>query len=128
MSKTDNFEQLKAEYINAYEVINKKPCPEIVKAKAWIKVGDISFRPDDFEKAVNTLKLRCSSNAEVKSDVESKLASDLVLLNQTKESLKASLEKLKSLTLCEGTEIENMKEMIEKCENLVDISKKRNVI
>ena len=128
MEKVEQFENLKAEYINAYEVVNKRPCPEIVKAKAWIKVGDISFRPDDFEKAVNTLKLRCSSDVEVKKDVESKLATDLVLLNETKDSLIQSFERLRSLTLCDGTEIENMKEMIEKCQNLIDVAKKRNVI
>ena len=128
MNKTDNFDQLKIEYINAYEMINKKPCPEIVKAKAWIKVGEISFRPDDFEKAVNKLKVRCSNDGEKRREVESKLSLDTELLNQAKNSLKQSLDKLNSLNICDGVEIENIKEMLEKCEVLVDVSKKRNVI
>jgi hypothetical protein len=128
MSKTDNFEQLKSEYVSAYEMVNKKPCPEIVKAKAWIKVGEISFRPDNFEKAVNTLKLRCSNEGEVRKEMESKLSLDNELLNETKTNLQQTLDKLKKLTLVEGIEIENMIEMLEKCNNLIDISKKRNVI
>lgn len=128
MNKVDNFEQLKGEYQSAYEMVNKKPCPEIVKAKAWIKVGDISFRPDGFEKSLRMLQLRCSNDGQTKQDIESKLAIDLELLNQTKETLQQSLDKLKKLTVCEGMEIENMLEMLEKCEVLVDLSKKRNVI
>lgn len=128
MNKVDNFEQLKGEYQSAYEMVNKKPCPEIVKAKAWIKVGDISFRPDGFEKSLRMLQLRCSNDGETKRDIESKLAIDLELLNQTKQTLQQSLDKLKKLTVCEGMEIENMLEMLEKCEVLVDLSKKRNVI
>lgn len=128
MNKVDNFEQLKGEYQSAYEMVNKKPCPEIIKAKAWIKVGDISFRPDGFEKSLRMLQLRCSNDGETKRDIESKLAIDLELLNQTKQTLQQSLDKLKKLTVCEGTEIENMLEMLEKCEVLVDLSKKRNVI
>jgi hypothetical protein len=128
MSKTDNFEQLKSEYISAYEMVNKKPCPEIVKAKAWIKVGEISFRPDGFEKAVNVLKLRCSNEGEVRRDMESKLSLDSELLDQTRTNLNQTLEKLKKLTLVDGIEIENMIEMLEKCNNLIDVSKKRNVI
>ena len=77
MNKTDNFEQLKSEYTSAYEMVNKKPCPEIIKAKAWIKVGEISFRPDGFEKSLRTLQLRCSNDGETRRDVESKLAVDL---------------------------------------------------
>lgn len=128
MSKTDNFDVLKGEYQSAYEMVNKKPCPEIVKAKAWIKVGDVSFRPDDFEKSLRTLQLRCSSDGEKRREVESKLSLDSEMLDQAKSSLKQSLEKLRNLTICEGTEIENMKEMLEKCELLIDVSKKRNVI
>jgi hypothetical protein len=128
MSKTDNFEQLKSEYISAYEMVNKKPCPEIVKAKAWIKVGEISFRPDGFEKAVGVLKLRCSNEGEVRRDMESKLSLDSELLDQTRTNLNQTLEKLKKLTLVDGIEIENMIEMLEKCNNLIDVSKKRNVI
>jgi hypothetical protein len=128
MNKGDNFEQLKAEYISAYEIINKKPCPEIVRMKAWIKVGDISFRPDDFEKATKTLKLRSSSESEVRKEMESKLSLDNELLDQTKNNLKQTLEKLKKLTLVEGIEIENMIEMLEKCDNLIDVSKVRNVM
>jgi len=128
MNKTDNFEQLKSEYTSAYEMVNKKPCPEIIKAKAWIKVGEISFRPDGFEKSLRTLQLRCSNDGETRRDVESKLALDLDLLNQTKETLKQSLDKLRKLTICDGIEIENMVEMIEKCDDLIDVSKKRNII
>lgn len=128
MSKNDNFEVLKGEYQSAYEMVNKKPCPEIVKAKAWIKVGDVSFRPDDFEKSLRTLQLRCSADGEKRREVESKLSLDSEMLDQAKSSLKQSLEKLRNLTICEGTEIENMKEMLEKCEMLIDVSKKRNVI
>lgn len=128
MSKIDNFEQLKGDYQSAYEMVNKKPCPDIVKAKAWIKVGDVSFRPDDFEKSLRTLQLRCSNDNEKRQDVENKLTIDSDLLNQAKISLTQSLEKLKQLTICEGSEIENIKEMLEKCENLIDVSKKRNVI
>lgn len=128
MNKVDNFEQLKGEYQSAYEMVNKKPCPEIVKAKAWIKVGDVSFRPDDFEKAVNKLKLRCSSDVEVKTDVLAKLATDELLLKETKDALNESLKNLKKLTICDGVEIENIKEMLEKCELLIDVSKKRNII
>ena len=128
MSKTDNFEQLKSEYISAYEMVNKKPCPEIVKAKAWIKVGEISFRPDGFEKAVNILKLRCSNEGEVRRDMESKLSLDNELLDQSRTNLNQTLDKLKKLTLVDGIEIENMIEMLEKCNNLIDVSKKRNVI
>lgn len=128
MSKIDNFEQLKGDYQSAYEMVNKKPCPEIIKAKAWIKVGDVSFRPDDFEKSLRTLQLRCSNDNEKRQDVENKLTIDSDLLNQAKISLTQSLEKLKQLTICEGSEIENIKEMLEKCENLIDVSKKRNVI
>jgi len=108
--------------------VNKKPCPEIVKAKAWIKVGEISFRPDGFEKAVNVLKLRCSNEGEVRRDMESKLSLDSELLDQTRTNLNQTLEKLKKLTLVDGIEIENMIEMLEKCNNLIDVSKKRNVI
>lgn len=128
MIKTDNFDQLKSEYTNAYEMVNKKPCPEIIKAKAWIKVGDISFRPDDFVKAIEKLKMRCNGDGETRREVESKFSLDLDLLNQAKNNLQQSLDKLKKLTLCDGVEIENMKEMIEKCENLIEVSKKRNVI
>lgn len=128
MSKTDNFEQLKSEYISAYEVVNKRPCPEIVKAKAWIKVGEISFRPDDFEKSLRTLQKRGSNDGETRREVESKLSLDLELLNQTKDSLKLTLDKLKKLTICDGIEIDNMKEMLEKCESLIEVSKKRNII
>lgn len=128
MSKNDNFEQLKGEYESAYEIVNKKPCPEIVKAKAWIKVGDVSFRPDDFERSLRTLQIRCSNDGEKRREIESKLSIDSDLLEQAKNSLKQSLEKLRNLTICEGTEIENMKEMLEKCELLIDVSKKRNVI
>jgi lipopolysaccharide biosynthesis regulator YciM len=128
MSKTDNFEQLKAEYISAYEMVNKKPCPEIVKVKAWIKVGDISFRPDDFEKSLKTLQLRSSNNGEIRKEVESKLNLDVQLLDQSKESLQETLNRLKKLTLCEGIEIENMIEMLEKCNTLIDVSKKRNIV
>lgn len=128
MNKSDNFEYLKSEYVNAYEMINKKPCPAIVKAKAWIKVGEISFRPDDFEKAVNKLKIRCSNDTELRNEYENKLSLDNDLLNEAKNNLKQSLEKLNALNLCDGVEIENIKEMLEKCEILVDSSKKRNVI
>lgn len=128
MNKTDNFEQLKSEYMSAYEMVNKKPCPEIVKAKAWIKVGEISFRPDGFEKSLRTLQLRCSNDGEVRRDVESKLSLDLDLLNQAKDTLKQSLDKLRNLTICDGIEIENMIDMVEKCDELIEVSKKRNII
>jgi hypothetical protein len=128
MSKTDNYEQLKSEYISAYEMVNKKPCPEIVKVKAWIKVGEISYRPDDFEKSLRNLQLRCSNKGEERREIESKLSLDLELLNQTKDTLRQTLDRLKKLTICDGIEIENMTEMLEKCENLVEVSKKRNII
>ena len=128
MTKTDNFEQLKSDYTSAYEMVNKRPCPEIVKAKAWIKVGEISFRPDDFVKAIEKLQLRCNGDGESRKEVESKFSLELDLLNEAKTNLQQTLDKLKKLTLCDGVEIENMKEMLEKCESLIEVSKKRNVI
>jgi hypothetical protein len=58
LKKTEQQEQMIAEYKQNYRRVTGETCPTIKVEKAWIKVGEISFRPKDFEQALAVLKTR----------------------------------------------------------------------
>lgn len=68
-AKEENDRQMIADYKAQYRRVTGKQCPEVEIKKAWIKVGNVSFRPDEFLEEIEILKAR-PEHKDHASDVE----------------------------------------------------------
>lgn len=68
-AKEENDRQMIADYKAQYRRVTGKQCPEVEIKKAWIKVGNVSFRPDEFLQEIEILKSR-PEHKDHASDVE----------------------------------------------------------
>lgn len=68
-AKEEHDRQMIADYKAQYRRVTGQPCPEVEIKKAWIKVGNVSFRPDEFSAEIEILKSRPEHKNHI-SDLE----------------------------------------------------------
>ncbi len=115
---TDNF----GDYKLHYRRVTGNQCPEIVVKKAWILVGDISFRPDEFVDALEKLKQRPDFKDHVK-DVESN--KDFINIQQAKLVLLHQLNNLLGLKTISPDEMKNVSDWVQKSIAELEMIEKR---
>lgn len=120
----ENFQDYAKAYREAYEKKSGKVCPPIIQLKTWIKVGEISFRPDEFVQAINNLKDRTSNVLNINKNFEEEGEK----VNEIQTLLKDALKKAMELKYLEGKELSNIKDELEIVLSLSQNLKERNVV
>lgn len=92
-AKEEKDRQLIADYKSQYRRVTGNVCPEVSIKKAWVSVGNVSFRPPEFEQEIEILKKRPDFKDHV-SDIQN--IELFVSLNQRRTELIETLNKLNS--------------------------------
>jgi hypothetical protein len=122
MAKVENLDLVIADYKKEYRRVMGVACPEVSIKRAWISVGEVSFRPDEFVKAVERLRTRpdFSKHSEDISNIE-----DYVEIQKAKNGITSTLNKLLSLNNVNSDEFGALKLNLEKSlEEIVKVEKK----
>lgn len=120
----ENFQDYAKSYREAYEKTSGKVCPPIVQLKTWVKVGDISFRPDEFVQAINNLKDRANNVLNINKDFKAEGEK----VDEIQSLLKDALKKADEIKHLEGKELSNIKDELEIVLGLSYNLKARNVV
>lgn len=89
--KDERDRQIIADYKAQYRRVTGKQCPEVEIKKAWIKVGNVSFRPDEFVREIEILRERPDfkdhvndvQNIKLYAELNSRRNELVNMLNQT---------------------------------------------
>lgn len=110
------------DYKKEYRRVTNQTCPEITVSRAWIKVGDISFRPDEFVFALEKLKRR-PQFSEHKNDEMTN--NDFLAIQAFKKEIINQQSRMLSLETIPPADVKNIKEYLDKCIVEVEVLEKR---
>ncbi len=125
MAKVENIEEVIAEYKREYRRVTGKTCPEVLVKRAWINVGNVSFRPEGFVTALEMLKKRPAVDKH-SEDVE--VNTDFAELVTAKANLISIMNKLLTLKTIPAEEFKSVKEGVDKALVEIDDLIERNVM
>lgn len=125
MAKVENIEEVIAEYKREYRRVTGKTCPEVAVKRAWINVGNVSFRPDGFVAALEVLKKRPAVD---KHSEDVKVNEDFATLVKAKADLVSMMNSLRNLNTVTAEQMENANDFIAKAIDEVDVVIEKNVM
>ncbi len=125
MAKVENIEEVIAEYKREYRRVTGKTCPNVEVKRAWINVGNVSFRPEGFVTALEMLKKRPAID---KHSDDVKVNEDFATLAKAKADLVSIMNKLRSLNTVDAEFVENATDFIAKSVDEINILIEKNVM
>ena len=111
MPKVENIELVIADYKKEYRRVTGKTCPEVLIKRAWIVVGQVSFRPEGL---VNALEKLTKRNDFENHSNDNAVNSDFYLITKDKVELQNIVNRLLNLTTVSPEEMKVVKECVDK--------------
>lgn len=122
-AKEEKDRQLIADYKSHYRRVTGNQCPEVSIKKAWTSVGNVSFRPAEFESEIKSLASRPDFKDHT-SDVDN--INLFIALNKKRTELLNTLNELNQIQGLDSQYLEKTNEYVNKAiEEINDIIERK---